>query len=112
MSGEPLHFEMGVPDAVRAREFFGKLLGWKFETTSGDNAWIETGGIRGGLHSDDPDRSIVVYFSVPDIEAAVQRVRELGGDASEPGPQEASGRYVSCRDDQGVTFGLYEPPTR
>lgn len=111
MAGEPSHFEVGVPDARRAQAFYGQLLGWTFRTTKGDNAWIETPGVRGGLHGDDTS-NIQVYFSVPDLEAAVRRVRELGGEAGEPGPEEASGRYVSCRDDQGVRFGLHQPPRR
>ena len=36
MTGEPAHFELGVPDAARAKRFFGALLGWSFEATAGD----------------------------------------------------------------------------
>jgi uncharacterized protein len=106
----PSHFEIGVPDAKRAKEFYGRLLGWDFRPTAGENAWIETGGVRGGLHDDDEARSIVVYFRVPDIDAAVARVRELGGEVADPGPEGLGGRYVSGRDDQGVEFGLHQPP--
>jgi uncharacterized protein len=78
VAGEPSHFEVGVPDAARAKAFFGELFDWSFTTTTGDNAWIETRGLRGGLHDGDEDRSVVVYFRVDDIEAAVRRVREPG----------------------------------
>ena len=111
MAGEPSHFEVGVQDAGRAKAFYGGLLGWSFETTTGENAWIETSGLRGGLHDADTASNIVLYFSVADIEAAVRRVRELGGVADEPGPPDPSGRYTSCRDDQGVVFGLHQPPS-
>jgi uncharacterized protein len=108
MAGGPSHFELGVPDAARAKRFFGALLGWTFETTQGEDAWIETSGVRGGLHGDD-DADVILYFTVPDIEAAVRRVRELGGEAEEPGPAGSGGRFTSCRDDQGVVFGLHQP---
>ena len=108
MPGEPSHFEVGVPDARRAKAFYGELLGWSFETTAGDNAWIDTPGVRGGLHGDDDAANIVVYFQVDDIEAAVRRVRELGGEADDPGAAGEGGRYASCRDDQGVDFGLHQ----
>jgi len=111
MAGEPSHFEVGVQDAGRAKAFYGAVLGWSFETTTGENAWIETSGVRGGLHDADAASSIVLYFSVPDIEAAVRRVREQGGVADDPGPPDRSGRYASCRDDQGVGFGLHQPPS-
>ncbi len=109
LTGQPSHFEVGVPDAERAKAFYGDLLGWTFETTSGADAWIQTGGVRGGLHGDDDATTIVVYFSVLDIDAAVIRVRELGGQADDPGPADPSGRYLECRDDQGLVFGLHEP---
>jgi len=89
--------------------FYGALFGWSFEATTGENAWIETRGVRGGVHGDDGERSVVLYFRVDDIEAAVRRVHQLGGDASEPGPPGAGGRFVACRDDQGVAFGLHQP---
>src|SRR4051794_18573867 len=92
MPGEPSHFEVGVSDAGRAKAFYGGLLGWSFETTVGENAWIETSGVRGGLHGEDDASNIVLYFRVLDIEAAVQRVRELGGVADDPGPPGIGGR--------------------
>jgi predicted enzyme related to lactoylglutathione lyase len=110
VTGEPSHFELGVPEAGRAKAFFGALLGWSFTPTHGENAWIETAGVRGGLHDEDSDSSIVVYFRVDDLEAAARRVRELGGEAPDPGPPGPGGRYLACRDDQGVPFGLHEPP--
>ena len=109
MAGKPSHFELGVKDATRAKTFYGELLGWSFEPTTGENAWIHTEGVRGGLHGEDEALKIVVYFSVPDIEASVRRVRELGGQADDPGPPGAGGRFTSCRDDQGVEFGLHQP---
>jgi predicted enzyme related to lactoylglutathione lyase len=111
VAGEPSHFEIGVSDARRAKAFYGQLFGWSFQTTAGENAWIETPGVRGGVHDVDEASNIVLYFSVPDIEGAVRRVRELGGTADDPGPPDPSGRYTSCRDDQGVVFGLHQPPS-
>ena len=108
MPGEPSHFEIGVSDARRAKAFYGELLGWSFTPTHDENAWIETEEVRGGLHDGD-DANIVLYFRVPDIEAAVRRVRELGGEAEDPSPQTVGGRFVTCRDDQGLIFGLHEP---
>ncbi len=106
VSGEPSHFELGVPDTDRARAFYGALFGWKID----ERGWIDTGGVRGGLHGDDPETGIVLYFTVSDIQAAVQRVRELGGEADDLEEPDVSGWYTSCRDDQGVAFGLRRPP--
>ena len=105
VTGEASHFELGVPDTGRARAFYGSLFGWTID----ERGWIETGGVRGVLHGDDPETGIVLYFAVPDIQLAVERVRELGGEADELEEPDVSGWYTSCRDDQGVAFGLHQP---
>jgi predicted enzyme related to lactoylglutathione lyase len=110
MTGELTWFEMGVPDATRAQSFYGALLGWTFESMGESGAVIRTAEGRAGLHPGDDARQIVPYFHVDDIEASVQQVRELGGQADDPGPaEEGFGRFVTCRDDQGVAFGLHQP---
>jgi predicted enzyme related to lactoylglutathione lyase len=112
MHGEPSFFEIGVVDAGRAKAFYGRLFAWTFHPMAGEQAWVETPTIRGGLHDGDPDRRIDVFFTVDDIDSAVAAVRELGGHADEPGPEESGfGRFAFCRDDQGVRFGLHQPPT-
>lgn len=110
-AGTASFLELGVPDAGRARAFFAALFGWTAHEMPDDQCWLETPSIQVGVHKDDPDRSFVVYFAVGDIEAAAARVRALGGNAPEPGPAiEGFGRFVECRDDQGVRFGRREPP--
>ena len=111
MTGQPTVFEIGVPDAVRAQKFYQGLLGWTPHAMGeSGQAWLETGGINGGLHNDDEDRRIDIFFGVADIEAAVRTVRELGGAAEDPGPEEPGfGRFAFCTDDQGVRFGLHQP---
>jgi predicted enzyme related to lactoylglutathione lyase len=111
MPGQPSHFEIGVPDAKRAKQFYGPLLGWDFHPMGdGEEGWIETPGVHGGLHDNDPDSAIQVYFSVPDIDAAVRTVRRLGGQAGNASPEQPGfGRFADCRDDQNVRFGLHQP---
>jgi predicted enzyme related to lactoylglutathione lyase len=109
MPGEPSFFEIGVPDAKRARAFYTELLSWTFHPMAGDQGWLETPTIRGGLHDDDPTAQIMVFFAVADLDAAVATVRRLGGEADDPGPEEPGfGRFAACRDDQGVAFGLHQ----
>jgi predicted enzyme related to lactoylglutathione lyase len=112
MAGRPAYFEMGVPDARLAREFYGALFGWDFQVTRGEDAWITIdGNFNSGLHGEDDTRQIVLYFAVDDMDEAVRKVRELGGeivthDYEGAGEDDA---WVSCRDNQGVNFGLYRP---
>lgn len=119
MAGEPHWFEIGVDDAVKAKDFYGSLFGWEFRTgPAGDGAAgavIRTPGLDGGLHGGDPGASPYLFFRVDDLDAALDRVRELGGTV-EPSPdvdvdsESEYGRFALCRDDQGSSFGLHQSP--
>ena len=110
-------FEIGVDDAQRGRAFYEGVFGWRFEPgPSGNGYMIEMRDGRGGIHGGDPGASPYVFFAVDDIEAAIERVRELWGsieDMDVEGDEESqaqTGRFKLCRDDQGSPFGLHQPP--
>jgi predicted enzyme related to lactoylglutathione lyase len=112
MTGELTHIELGAPDANKVKRFFGALFDWAFEPFGeGNQAVIQTPTIRGGLHDGVTSTTLTAYFKVDDIETAVVRVRELGGHAEDPSPEQPGfGRFCSCTDDQGTPFGLHQPP--
>jgi predicted enzyme related to lactoylglutathione lyase len=120
MAGEVSFFELGVEDAQKGRAFYEGLFGWKFETgPSGAGFVIDTPNVPGGMHPGEKGGSPYLFFSVDDIDAAVEKVRELGGSIVEMdlgGDDEDSearfGRFKICRDDQGSSFGLHQPPSR
>lgn len=111
MHGELTFFEIGVPDSTRAQTFYRSLFSWEFPPTGeGSQVWIKTPSTKGGLHDQDAEARIAMYFSVDDIDAAVRSVRALGGTAEDPRPEEPGfGRFTACTDDQGVQFGLHQP---
>lgn len=116
MPGEIGFFELGVEDVERGRVFYEGLFGWRFERGPGGGWHIETGGAPGGIHGGDANASPYVFFAVDDMDAALARVRKLGGtveDANVEGDAAQvarSGRFKLCRDDQGSPFGLHERP--
>jgi hypothetical protein len=55
----------------------------------------------------DPDPGICVFFGVPDLEKAIAKVKELGGEAGEPTDEPGFGRFSFCKDPQGIRFGLH-----
>ncbi|MZD58992.1 VOC family protein [Streptomyces sp. SID5606] len=122
MTGEPSFFELGVADPERGRVFYGTLFGWTLEAgPTGRGFSIGTAGLPGGMHGGDPGAAPYLFFRVDDLDAAVARVRELGGsvealgeegEEGEEDPESAArfGRFKLCRDDQGSLFGLHEPP--
>ncbi|MGI8902646.1 MAG: VOC family protein [Solirubrobacteraceae bacterium] len=117
MHGELSFFELGVGDTDRARTFYGALFDWELEDGSAGTT-IKTPNVAGGLHGGDAGASPYVFFEVDDLEAAVARVAELGGEASridlsaDCDTVARFGRFVLCKDDQGSAFGLHEPPAQ
>ena len=68
------------------------------------------------MHGGDKGASPYVFFAVDDMAAALERVRELGGEVDDmdvEGNEDQVarfGRFKLCRDDQGSPFGLHQPP--
>jgi uncharacterized protein len=109
VAGDLVYFVIQTDDPERAKEFYGSLFGWDFtegNVPEGFNIEGTTppGGVFGGGKGWCPS----VYFSVDDIDAALAKVRELGGEASEP-EAIATGHMAHCRDDQGREFNLWAP---
>jgi predicted enzyme related to lactoylglutathione lyase len=117
MTGEIRFFELGVEDVERGRAFYEGLFDWRFERGPSGEGWqITTDGAPGGMHGGDARASPYAFFAVDDMETALARVRELGGEVDELNIEgdadqiARTGRFKLCRDDQGSPFGLHEPP--
>jgi predicted enzyme related to lactoylglutathione lyase len=118
MAGEVSFIELGVDDPERGRAFYEALFGWRFEPSPyGRGFVITTPTVPGGMHPGDPGAVPYVFFRVDDLDAALERVRELGGsieelDVDDGGEDSAArfGRFKLCKDDQGSAFGLHQPP--
>ncbi len=117
MAGQLSYFEFGVPDVAVASHFYAELFGWKVQAQEHGGS-IDTGeagpgvpAVPGGFHRDPGPPQHYLYFTVDDIDAAMKRVLELGGEV-EPmrPPTEEWGAFVECRDNQGLAFGLHVPP--
>lgn len=117
MKGDLSFFSLGVGDVDRGREFYGSLFGWEFGDEDG-GATIEKPNVPGGLHGGDGGASPYLFFRVDDLDAALTAVRELGGsqideegvENDDPDKVARFGRFALCKDDQGSSFGLHEPP--
>ena len=113
MTGAISFFELGVADTDKGRAFYEGLFGWEFETGPSGNGWmLGTPGVPGGMHPNDPEAVPYVFFAVDDLDAAIARVQELGGEIVpfDHGDDTRFGRFEFCKDDQGSPFGLHEPP--
>ena len=113
--------ELATPDIEAAQAFYGGLLGWEFapEGPPGYLLIRNNGRNNGGIlqMTDEwkmPDGSMMpahwtVYFSVADIDAAVERVSALGGEAMyETMAAGDVGRFRIVRGPAGDVFTLIQ----
>ena len=69
------------PTSSAGKRFYSALFGWTFTPgPSGAGSMIETPTIPGGIHGGDAGSAPYLFFRVDDLDAAVARVRELGGE--------------------------------
>jgi len=109
ISAEVSFIEIGVSDAATSRAFLEQMFGWEFHSFGqGAEGWFQTPSLKAGLHGGDPNGGFLIFFGVPDLEAAIADVNRLGGVADAPTDEPGFGKFCMCRDPQGLRFGLHE----
>ena len=82
--GRPVvHFEIGCRDRAKTAQFFSSLFGWQMQP-NGPATDIDTAsknGIAGHLTSlgHDPEHYTMFYVDVDDVQAYLDKAKELGG---------------------------------
>ena len=107
--GELSYITYEVPDAAAFRSFFSGLLFWTFEPGRVEDGWqLESthpmAGVAGGAGAP----TTVPMWTVADVAAAVDRVREAGGTVLQEPSRQPYGLTAECTDDQGARFYLGE----
>jgi len=99
--------EFPADDPDRALRFWSGVLGVSLEprrAAAGSGWETDSDTLRLGVHSRGPgpgDTASLPYFTVADLPATIERVRELGGSVVHPGE-----RWAVCRDSEGSPFAL------
>jgi predicted enzyme related to lactoylglutathione lyase len=107
MNVDPSLVEFPADDPERARRFWSGLLGVALDERAeaeGSGWQTHTGGTSVGVHARGTgpgDTVSLPYFTVPDMDTALEQVRTLGGSVIHPGA-----RWAICRDSEGSPFGL------
>jgi uncharacterized protein len=112
--------ELGTRDVPAAREFYGKVFGWTVEEQEMPgmgtyNVWKDGEHVRGGMVDmtgtapDEVPPHWLVYFTVPDADAAAETTKASGGQVLN-GPFDISvGRLAILMDPQGAMFAVMAP---
>ena len=114
-------FEIPVSDMERARDFYAHILGLALEAHRNgvlEMAWFPmrddgvgaAGSLVKGEHYRPSSDGVLVYFSTPDITAALDRVEARGGQViAEKTAIGAYGFIGLAQDTEGNRFGLHSP---
>jgi predicted enzyme related to lactoylglutathione lyase len=107
--------ELATRDPERAAAFFTELLGWDVELLEeiGYRTLTNRGRMAGGIIQIGEDWGDVlphwmVYFTVADLDQAIAKVKELGGQAMEPMESPGVGRFAVVGDPQGAVFTVIQ----
>jgi uncharacterized glyoxalase superfamily protein PhnB len=107
--GELSYVTYQLPDSAGFREFYGRVLGWTFEPGRVADGWqVEGTHPMAGAAGGSAIPATVPMWAVPDIHAAVARVREAGGTVLAEPARQPYGVTAECADDQGGRFYLGE----
>jgi predicted enzyme related to lactoylglutathione lyase len=107
-----VHFEIPAQDTGRAKNFWGSLFGYEFQTMEGPIEYhmFQTGENEGGAvyPQQEGETGLITYFLVDDIDAARQKIQELGGTSEDKAPVPKMGWYSRAQDTEGNAFSLWQ----
>ena len=117
--GEASWHELMTTDAPAAMKFYSEVFGWQPSETMDMGSlgkyrmFNRPHGMIGGMMNKPPEMAQVppnwqIYFRVPDINAAVERIKANGGQILN-GPMEVPGGdwVLNAMDPQGAAFSLH-----
>ena len=116
--GSMTWYELYSPDAKKARDFYGALLGAAADPMPGGlEYYVLKHGEKmlGGIMQIDPawgelHPQWVIYFSVANTDETVATAVKLGGKLMGPIDDSPFGRFATLVDPSGATFKVIQPP--
>jgi hypothetical protein len=105
--------ELMVPDAAKAHEFYGRVVGWKTQAFEHDPNYqmfaASTGPLGGSVaHADGPPHWLP-FLGTTDIEATVRQATGLGAIVvTQISSIPNGGRWARLTDPQGAAFAIYQ----
>ena len=98
--------ELWTPDVARAKDFYHALFGWEYERDGVFTRIFNRGRFNGGmLELDDVEPMWLPHFHVADADAAINRVKALGGAIEIPLQVDPDGaRWSVVADPAGALF--------
>jgi predicted enzyme related to lactoylglutathione lyase len=112
--------ELGTRDTTAAKEFYGAVFGWGYSEEESERAGTYTiwkageamvGGMLdiSGMLPDEVPAHWLVYFTVEDTDAAVEKAKSGGGEVRMEPVDVPIGRFAVLADQFGAVFAVMQP---
>ncbi|MFG2181692.1 VOC family protein [Streptomyces abikoensis] len=116
LPGVPCWVSLATRNLDGAKDFYGPLLGWRFETMPGRRgSYVHAmagrtavAGINATAHEWELPVTWTTYFGTESADTAVGRVQERGGTVAVGPLSSDEGRLALAADPAGASFGLWE----
>jgi uncharacterized protein len=108
--GDVSYLRIAAPDPVRSAAFYSGVFGWKISKDS-DAFQDATGHVIGHFMSDLPvagEAGVVPYVYVQDVDEALARVPEAGGEVTAKPYPEGDLWVAMTRDPAGNAIGVWQ----
>lgn len=114
--GRVVHFDIPIDDPERASAFYRDAFGWNVHRWGPVDYWTLTTGDEPGPGAEgamtprsEAPEGILVYFAVDDVDAAMARVKDVGGSlVTDKMPIPTIGWSAHVRDTEGNLIGLFQ----
>jgi uncharacterized protein len=115
--GTPCWVDLMVPEVGAARTFYSELFGWQMRDTAEEAGGYTIAELHGrpaaGVGATPPDSDVppwwTTYLAVDDVDTAVTKVTEAGGQVfMAPMDVMSEGRMAVAVDPTGAVFGLWQ----
>lgn len=120
MANPFVHIELQTKDLAKAKDFYGKLFGWKLDDIpapgGGTYTMINVGEGTGGGMFANPDPKVppawLAYVGVDDIVASTNKARDLGATVVHDVTEVGSYGWMSVIvDPTGAALAMWKPKT-
>lgn len=114
MSNHLCHWEFMVSDVKKARAFYGKVFGWKFDDSSMPgytmiNTGKEPDGGMMAKPAEAPCCALSQYFLVDDIDKTLAKATKAGAKVAVPKTEiQNVGWFAMFLDPDGICVGIFK----
>jgi predicted enzyme related to lactoylglutathione lyase len=108
MGNPVVHFEIMGKDEKKLEKFYSEAFGWEMHPAMPGYSMVHAGdgnGIGGGIGKDE-EAAVRFYIDVDDVDAALEKVKRLGGKVVMPPQKNPQVTFARFADPEGNIIGL------